>query len=146
LTICTVQKINQGISQNARKTKDIQAGKLAAVSLKSKSYRNNYVVMKMMEFLFCLSINETLFLQDDLLELENSIVRKLNSIHRQHYETLKDLDSELAAEIGALRIETKEIVVYKFAQQAKEVLKHILDGMNNFTEKVIKCIKKPMSK
>jgi hypothetical protein len=114
----------------ARKTNELMQGRHAAMSFASKLSRNNYVLCKIMEFTYCLSVSRALLLDYEIVEPEVEVMSKLKELKQYYSESKQSFDKELSSELNSIRLETKEAVIYQRAKRCKELLKQILD--NNY--------------
>jgi hypothetical protein len=115
---------------NARKTGELMQGRHAAMSFASKLARNNYVLCKIMEFTYCLSVSRALLLDHEIVEPEVDVVTKLKELKQHFSDSKHNFDKELSSELNCIRLETKEAIIYQRAKKCKDLLKQILD--NNY--------------
>ncbi len=111
--------------EKTRKTDVINAGKQASISLFSKAARNNFLLRKVCEFVQCISFTTSIFHQVQLLETEVDVAKQQRDIHKQFSADISQLEKDLFAEFNAIRIETKEQLIYSRAEKAKQYLNDI---------------------
>ncbi len=108
-----------------RKTSEINAGKQASLSLFSKAAKNNFLLLKVMEFIKCISYTTSIFHQVQMLETEAEVAREQKEIHGKISFEIIALEKQFHQILTAIKTETNDTNIPTLKQNAKEVLSNI---------------------